>query len=206
MARYSFKLTEEIARWAFEILLNQSRDWYIAFTNPTAGPWKRVMALDDSGLEGEVHRFAREEERPDLLLVSDKYRLIIILEAKDSLTKLITDSQIEKSANVVLSLAKLLKGKESNKFWGKRAHYTVVAGLLWGAEQRTTEKERQEAFKAYLSILTNEENLCSPILIGVESYRDKEGGITCTGYVSHHGEIYQGFTGKSLLEALSVQM
>ena len=37
---YTFRLTEEIARWAFEVVCKNSSDWYIAFTNPTAGPWK----------------------------------------------------------------------------------------------------------------------------------------------------------------------
>lgn len=93
--KYTFRLTEEIARWAFEVLLSKNPDWYIAFTNPTAGPWKRVTAINERGVEGEVHRFARDEERPDLLLISDKYEVVIIIEAKDSLPKLIKDKQIK---------------------------------------------------------------------------------------------------------------
>ena len=28
---YTFHLTEEIARWAFEVVCKQSNDWYVAF-------------------------------------------------------------------------------------------------------------------------------------------------------------------------------
>jgi hypothetical protein len=201
---YAFRLTEEIARWAFEVKLSQNNDWHIAFTNPTAGPWKRITALNTNGIDGEVHRFARDEERPDLLLVSDTHQMIIILEAKDSLPKLITDTQIRKSAQVVLTLAEVLKGKRENPFWGKRADYNIVAGLLWGAEVKSTETDRQKAFELYQAHLLNKENLCSEIMVGIESFRDKNGGISCSGCVSHHGELAPDFTGKSLLETLTV--
>ena len=122
--KYSFKLTEEISRWAFEICINRHNSWFIAFTNPTAGPWKRIMGRNSNGEVGEVHRFEREEMRPDLVLVCDELQVVLIIEAKDSLTKLLTDKQMDKSADVVRGLAQTLRNKKSKPFWGERAFYT----------------------------------------------------------------------------------
>jgi len=201
---YSYKLTEEIARWAFEIKIEENSDWFIAFTNPTAGPWKRVTASNDKGEIGEVYRFSRRETRPDILLYNDKYEVILIIEAKDSLSKLIKDSQIEKSANVVLNLSNILKNKVENQFWKQRINYTVIAGLLWGAEEKSTKQERYEAFTLYESYLSNNEDLCSPIMVGIESLVNKKGEINCLGYLSHPGNFYKGLTGTNLLESLAV--
>ena len=101
---YSFRLTEEISRWAFEIICKGDNDWYVAFTNPTAGPWKTIKGLDKSGKEGEVYRFELEETRPDIVLVNDKLKIIIIVEAKDSIEKLTHGDQAEKSVEVVNTL------------------------------------------------------------------------------------------------------
>jgi hypothetical protein len=104
---YTFRLTEEISRWAFEVHVNTLSDWYIAFSNPTAGPWKRLMARDEAGIEGEVHRFEREEDRPDLVLVNDNLSTLVIVEAKDSLAALVARTQVVKSSAVVQALARL---------------------------------------------------------------------------------------------------
>ena len=49
------RLNEEIARWAFEIIFKTNTSWHIAFTNPTAGPWKTIKSVSlQSGKEGEV--------------------------------------------------------------------------------------------------------------------------------------------------------
>ena len=49
----SFNVTEELARWRFELEIKASRDWWIAFSNPTAGPWKRLMGRSGDGSLGE---------------------------------------------------------------------------------------------------------------------------------------------------------
>ena len=175
---YTFRLTEEIARWAFEVVCQNSGDWYIAFTNPTAGPWKTVKCTDPSGAVGEVYRFELEENRPDILLVNDKMELIMIIEAKDSLAKLITGDQAEKSVKVVDQLADILKGKKSNPFWGKRANYTVLTGLLWGADFPSTAQQREEVFDKYFSELRNYPSLDKEMIVGIETYRVRD-GLAC---------------------------
>jgi hypothetical protein len=146
---YTFRLTEEIARWAFEVHVNTLSNWYIAFSNPTAGPWKRLMARDDAGIEGEVHRFEREEDRPDLVIVNDTLSTVLIVEAKDSLVALIATTQVTKSSAVVKALAAALSLRAENLFWLTRADYQVLPGLLWGAESQSTEAQRVSAFGAY---------------------------------------------------------
>lgn len=126
MKKYTYKLTEEIARWAFEVKCRQSADWYIAFTNPTAGPWKVIKCTDREGKLGEVYRFDLEETRPDIIIVNDKLEIVIIIEAKDSLNKLLAGDQAEKSVMVVANLFKTLSGLYKSPFWGHRTKYAIV--------------------------------------------------------------------------------
>jgi len=136
---YTFRLTEEIARWAFEINFNNATEWQIAFTNPTAGPWKTIKAPSlNTGAIGEVYRFELEETRPDILLFNDRLKRIIIIEAKDSIDKLVVGEQVEKTIEVVDQLSTLLSRQSHNQFWAGRESYRVVTGLLWGRERTYT--------------------------------------------------------------------
>lgn len=168
---YTFRLTEELARWAFEVACQRVPDWYIAFTNPTAGPWKTIKCTDRNGKVGEVFRFELEETRPDILLVNDILRLVLILEAKDTLAKLIHGDQAKKSVEVVARLADTLAGLERNPYWGPRARYTVMTGLLWGAERPTAEFQRAEVFDAYYDQLCRYPGLERRLILGVETCR-----------------------------------
>lgn len=125
-------LSEEIVRWGFEVGISTSNSWEIAFTNPTAGPWKRLMALSSDGTQGEVHRFEINETRPDLVLYSDKHEVVLIVEAKTDISGLLDESQAAKTSDLFFRLKKLLASKEKNVFWGKRAHYRCELALLWG--------------------------------------------------------------------------
>lgn len=186
---YAFTLTEELARWAFEVhLQKKASPWSIAFTNPTAGPWKRLMASNEKGTIGEVHRFEREEDRPDLVIVSDEHELVIILEAKDCLLKLLDKKQLSKSVQVVNGLTKKLKSKGRNEFWGTRANYTYVCGLLWGAEKKTYPTELELLFSSYLPLINTE--YCSNVLIGVESIKSSK-HINLSFHVSN-GHMHAG--------------
>lgn len=167
---YSYKLSEEIARWAFEIHLQGVDAWHIAFTNPTAGPWKRLMANDADGSPGEVHRFLREDDRPDLVLVNDALEVLVIFEAKDRLDRLLDAHQVLKSCAVVKTLATTLRGLGDNAFWGGRAGYTVVPGLLWGAIEPLPHSHWLKAFATYEAGLAAV-GFRHPGLIAVEARR-----------------------------------
>lgn len=175
---YQFRLTEEISRWAFEIICKENPDWYVAFTNPTAGPWKTIKGLDKSGKEGEVYRFELEETRPDIVLVNDKLQIVIIIEAKDSIEKLTSGDQSEKSVEVVDTLTTILKGCKSNQYWGARASYPVITGLLWGAEAPTSTLERSNAFNEYYNNMKAYPQLNKEFIIGIETRR-KGDGLQC---------------------------
>lgn len=174
---YSFRLTEEIARWAFEIICRENPNWYVAFTNPTAGPWKTIKGLNKFGVEGEVHRFELEDTRPDIVLVNDQLKLVIIVEAKDSIEKLTQGDQSYKSVEVVDTLHSLLKSAKakSNPFWGDRTNYTVLTGLLWGAEAPTSSLERSNAFNEYHDTMKKFPQLAKHLIVGVETRRLGDG-------------------------------
>jgi len=127
-----YKISEEIARWSVETYFRQHTElkWWVAFTNPTAGPWKKIVAKDTAGLNVEIHRFQREEERPDLVLVNDDLRIIVIVEAKDYLEKLVTKSQMEKSVRVIEDMSKVFLAI-SHINWGERAKYRIIPSFLW---------------------------------------------------------------------------
>jgi hypothetical protein len=170
VTHYEFKLSEEIARWAFEVRLASLPDWHLAFTNPTAGPWKRLMALDAGGIEAEVHRFEREEDRPDLVLVNDDLRAVVIVEAKDALAALVAPKQVAKSCAVVHALAGRLASLVGHAAWDSRTGYTVVPGLLWGARNRTATTAREAAFEIYSLALTAT-GFKAPGWVGIEVLR-----------------------------------
>ena len=175
---YEFRLTEEIARWAFEIRCRENPDWYIAFTNPTAGPWKTIKGIDQSGKEGQVYRFELEETCPDIVLVNDKLRIVIIIEAKDSIDKLTSGNQAEKSVEVVDSLTTILKGCKANPHWGNRSSYPVITGLLWGARTPTETLERTNAFVEYYKQMEAYPQLNKELIVGIET-RKKGDGLQC---------------------------
>ena len=183
---YSFRLTEEISRWAFEVVCKNNPDWYIAFTNPTAGPWKTIKCTNNYGEEGEVYRFELEETRPDILLVNDKLKIVMIIEAKDSLVKLISGNQAAKSVEVVDTLAEILRGKKNNSFWLHRSDYTIIVGLLWGAEYSSTRKERQEVFNRYFDEMESYDSFEKSAIIGIETCRQKD-GLVCKTYYQVKG-------------------
>ncbi len=132
-------------RWAFEVSVHQSRAWKIAFTNPTAGPWKRVLGLGKDGRAGEVHRFEIDEKRPDLILFSDTFKTVLIIEAKTDFSGLADRTQIRKTTALFERLVPLLQSYKSNQYWGERADYHYQLGLLWGKQAETKEEVTKTA-------------------------------------------------------------
>ena len=195
------RLNEEIARWAFEILFKTNTDWKIAFTNPTAGPWKTIKAnslIDNT--EGEVYRFSLEEDRPDIIMYNDQLETIIIIEAKDSLEKLMVGSQAQKSAAVVVNLANILK-KATNHFWKGREGYSVILGLLWGStDYPEPESEKKRLYDYYRALIADEEVVDSDLIIGVETlYKEKK--LKCTSfYKDYSGD--QAALGEAIIKSL----
>ena len=131
-------ISEEIVRWNFEISVNRSDDWFIAFTNPTAGPWKRITAPDAEGKKGEIHRFEIDETRPDLILVNDKTKHVLIIEAKTTFNDLQKPAQLAKTSQLFESLTIKLQNISNNNFWGSRSRYEYSLGLLWSSGDETT--------------------------------------------------------------------
>lgn len=175
------KVTEEVARWVFEVHLREVPEWSVAFTNPTAGPWKRVMARDAQGSMGEVHRFLREDTRPDLVLVSDVHAAVVIVEAKTRLGQLASPAQAQKTVAVVDRMGRLLRSLNSNRYWRDRTEYQILCGLLWGAETPAALASRTELARIHSGLLPREPWMCRSIL-GIECLRERDqANVRCTG-------------------------
>lgn len=127
-------LSEEIVRWGFEVSVDSSNDWQVVFTNPTAGPWKKIMAKNSKGIAGEIHRFEVDGTRPDLVLINDRKSVVLIIEAKTSLNDLSKDTQVHKTLGVFQELTNVLRNKKDNPYWGMRAQYKYELGVLWGSQ------------------------------------------------------------------------
>ncbi|MGY5144187.1 MAG: hypothetical protein ACW9XH_06865 [Candidatus Nitrosopumilus sp. bin_32a] len=84
-----------------------SKGWKEWFSNPTAGPWKRIGIPGVSSLSGTG--FEKEETRPDLILYYESLEpKILIIESKDNIDKLIDSAtnnfQVEKTCKVFLNI------------------------------------------------------------------------------------------------------
>jgi hypothetical protein len=132
MLKYQYRINEEITRWTTEVYIksNPNKNWYIAFTNPTAGPWKKITVKNEKSKSIEVYRFDREEKRPDLVLINDKKGVILIVEAKYDLGDLLNGEQMVKSVKVVVDMAEVLKNI-SVKEWETRKKYKILTSFLW---------------------------------------------------------------------------
>lgn len=180
-----FKLTEEISRWAFEISVKKNKDFWIAFTNPTAGPWKTIISKDKKNNFGEIYRFKKEEERPDVILVSDTFKLIIIIEAKDSFEKLSKGEQVDKSCLVVKNISIKLKNIKNNNFWLNRYDYEIINGLLWGADQSETKMNIKNLFKIYENKFNDLNYRLSSFQIGIETVKNDIGNLELNYYLNN---------------------
>ena len=169
----SYSLSEEIVRWRVEVSVRNSKQFWTAFSNPTAGPWKFVEGYDDTGKRGEVHRFARDDKRPDLIVVCDSARAVLIFEAKDKITKLATQRQIVQSAGVIRRLGIVLEGKERSPYWGVRAHYTVIPGIIWGTVSQPGDGEFTSVASRWM------EHLDSDGLLGIAVIQERSGALRC---------------------------
>jgi len=196
------RLNEEIARWAFEIIYKSNTSWRIAFTNPTAGPWKTIKAPSKStGQEGEVYRFILEEDRPDIIMYNDELETVIIIEAKDSLEKLLERDQARKSAAVVVKLANILGSKGTNPFWRGRENYKVVLGLLWGSsDYPESEAEKDRLYDHYHDLVKDEDVVFSSIIVGVETLYCF-GSLRCTAFYKSY-DARNSSLGDQIIETL----
>lgn len=176
-------LTEEVARWAFEICLEGSdSDWFVAFSNPTAGPWKTISGLDRDGTLTSIHRFGQTDERPDLVAVSDTHSAIVVVEAKGKLADLDTTDQIAKSARVVREMAQVFSALNSDEAWERRAGYRVIGALLWGVSGKADTSAEHRVLTAFRDELGSLSGVDSRVVLGIVSTQDGSGTVACTGY------------------------
>jgi hypothetical protein len=199
------RIDEEVARFAFEVHLRERcPQWFVAFTNPTAGPWKRVMAPDSSGTWGEVHRFEREELRPDLIVVNDESAVVLIIEAKDDLAKLATNTQASKSVEALENISTVLASKSSVPFWGARSDFVAICGLLWGGLSRSAATDITALFSLYARYLARVDRVAETIL-GIECVRGAgDRSVACSARLSDERRLTANVTAGDLVGTLAM--
>jgi len=144
------KCTEEVIRWRFEVALEcrtlengVAGTSFVAFTNPTAGPWKRVVGpkLQESY---EIYRFGSKESRPDVIVVSDLRRRIYVLEAKDEAAKL-TTQVIKKTYEIAGKFNVVFGAFGNHEDWAPRKSYVVSVGFVFSSKSVSAAVEQHGA-------------------------------------------------------------
>lgn len=176
----SFRIGEEIARFAFEVNINQNAlNWFIGFTNPSAGPWKKIHFRHvDKRIE--IGRYERDEKRPDIILFNEVDGICIIIEAKDDYRKLLTEDQLQKSVEVYKKEKDRIINSSIRK-WVVSKNVLFIFSLLWASNDLKSEFKivRDELFKM------SSNNQREPVLlIAVKMYNDN---LSCFGDVILNG-------------------
>lgn len=135
----TYVLTEEIARQAVEVIFrDETTDWHVAFSNPTAGPWKLIrLQIGDSILQ--VGTYLKEELRPDLILQSAANRLLLVLEAKRSIAELLRPGQLSKTVGVFAAETERLTSVLADH--GQDPH-AVGVGFIYPTHGAAADRER----------------------------------------------------------------
>lgn len=131
-------ITEEIARFAFEVFIETQfgQHAYVAFANPTAGPWKTVKLRSQQGAIVEVLRFGIKEQRPDLVVFSPATKEVVVLEAKSRASDLLTRAQTIKARDAYDSFV--------SRFTALRhqlipSDIKFIPGFLWASSNFASE-------------------------------------------------------------------
>jgi len=163
MNEYEYSINEEITRWVLEVYINNHTDnWKIAFTNPTAGPWKKIIAPSTSK---EIYRFIREEARPDLIIVNDILSTILIIEAKDDYRKLLDNAQMKKSIDVYDNISRIYD-KSSIKDISKKKHYNKIPSFLWFSKDiRNILNESDKVIELHDSLADTKRNIINIVIL-----------------------------------------
>ena len=159
----SVKFSEEVARFAFEVLVDEyleESDVYVAFANPTAGPWKTMKVRGETGASIEIHRFGIFEQRPDLVLLSPSLRQMLVIEAKDTVKKLAKEEQIKKARNAYSDFIATMSRIDPNQLGGT---FHFIPGFLYATEDASND------FQTLRSALQEwwPESLSQCVIVGV---------------------------------------
>jgi hypothetical protein len=150
MSARAYRLTEEVARQAVEVIFGRTSDWFVCFSNPTAGPWKLIKLMTPGGPK-EVARFLKEDVRPDVILQHLNAGIFILLEAKDDAQKLLNAAQAKKSLRMFEAEIRRLEGLVGER----KGKYTFLTGFLYPSQNPA--RDLHVFHKAYEAILKDEE-------------------------------------------------
>ena len=100
--------------------------------------------------------------------INDYLKEIMIIEAKNSIDKLIQGAQIEKSVKVVGELSAILK-EINNPFWNNRKKYPITLGILWGTEKTISNEEISSVFSKYHKEVSKYSSFDDTIITGIQT-------------------------------------
>jgi len=183
-----YKMTEEVIRQTVEVQFKQDNRWQVAFTNPTAGPWKMIKI--GGYVDGENLRFAKEEDRPDLILFSLVNRVFLILEAKDDIKKLLATQgrgesvrygQLEKSMSVfqkeMKRIESIIKNKKTASLISSKPlqDYCMLFGYVFPDSGGNLSAQKSDLTKAHLRLAQKlKENRLFPCILLIVGKNDTE--------------------------------
>jgi ribosome-associated translation inhibitor RaiA len=127
-----YKLTEEIVRQSVEVKFRQDQKWIIAFSNPTAGPWKKAKVIID-GKEQLLYAYKKDEDRPDLILQYFSSNTFVICEAKDKLSSM--TNSIDKILDTLNNECSKIKAKIAER------EHKFKLGFIFGTKESSITEE-----------------------------------------------------------------
>jgi len=144
-----YTINEEIVRQTLEVAFTKNakdhEDWFICFSNPTAGPWKKISFYNNNHIT-RIGGYEKEEKRPDLIIYSRKYKLLLIIEAKDYLPELLKNADKIKETFIKekgkLSILPLIKDEISS--------VKIYNGLVFFSEN--LDKDFEKIKKEYADV------------------------------------------------------
>jgi hypothetical protein len=117
--------------------------WQEWFTNPTAGPWKKIRIYGVG--DDERIRYLKEEDRPDLISANAREKIVIVIEAKDNISKLFDGVQLDKSFNVFEDNFDRLDGILSHHAMRlfNQSKVSLLCGYLYPISMKSTDSSEK---------------------------------------------------------------
>lgn len=183
-----FTLTEQVCLQTLLVLARRN-GWQEWFSNPTAGPWKKVM-IPGVG-DRENIRFEKEEDRPDMIICSIAKRVMLVLEAKDDIRKLAQPAAITKYVSMFNSVKTRMTGileTHGDRLLGGRGCDTLVGYVFPSSDLDSPRVDELSVSHLTETRRRNLQQLAPHVLFGVS--QASNGDLILSGRLSEvHGDL-----------------
>lgn len=192
---YKYNLAESFGVYKWSIDFENIHNNSVMYTNITGGDWKNIIN-PKSGITIHIHRL--EEERADLIVYLEKFNILLIAEAKDSIEKLYND--LNKHVDVMNNLLPVFANEK--KGWSrKNSTSLIIPTLLWCSDKiKTSSQVVDSLFNTFSNSIKNKLKISLSLMIGLEVVRDEKMTLTT------HSTIYHNNTNKVLINDLTKEI